>query len=84
MTFDVILVTDTANIEEPKWTRGYGAHRLASHLRIHGYTVLVIDFCSAMTFDHWKDICQYAIGDNTQLVGFSTTWWPYRLSLIHI
>jgi len=77
-TFDIILLTDTATVESPKWSRGYGAHRIASHLRSHGYTVLVIDFSSALTFDLWNNICNNAIGDNTVMVGFSTTWWPYR------
>ena len=75
-TFDVIMVTDTAT--HPNWSRGYGAHRLASHMRSHGFSVLVIDFSSAMNFDIWKQICNYAIGENTQMIGFSTTWWPYR------
>ena len=75
-TFDVILITDTATF--PHWSRGYGAHRIASHLRLHGFSVLVIDFSSALTFDVWQQLCDLAIGDNTQMVGFSTTWWPYR------
>lgn len=74
--YDVILVTDTA--EPPQWTRGYGAHRLANHLRLNGYTTLVIDFASAMSFETWKSICKYAISENTKMLGFSTTWWPFR------
>lgn len=74
--FDVILVTDTS--EYPAWFRGTGAHRLATHLRLNGYSCLVIDFSSALSFDDWQTICQNAIGANTKLVGFSTTWWPYR------
>jgi len=76
-TFDVILVTNTPVY--PKWHRGHGAHRLASHLRENGFSTLVIDFCDALTFDIWKDICENAIGDNTRMVGFSSTWWPYRV-----
>ena len=76
MTFDIILLTDTPDF--PRWNRGYGAHRLASHLRIHGYTVLVIDFSLALTFNYWKEICNYAIGPNTQMIGISTTWMPFR------
>ena len=75
-SFDAILFTDTAAY--PDWTRGYGAHRLASHLRTHGYTVLVIDFSIALTFKTWQEICKYAVGENTIFLGFSTTWWPYR------
>lgn len=74
--FDIILVTDTATF--PHWSRGYGAHRIASHLRHNGFSVLVLDFSSGLTFDIWKQICELAIGDNTRMVGFSCTWWPYR------
>lgn len=76
MAFDVVLITDTAIY--PEWSRGYGAHRLASHLRINGYTVLVIDFSSALSFDHWIKICDNAIDSNTKMLGISTTWLPYR------
>lgn len=76
MTFDIILLTDTPDY--PRWNRGYGAHRLASHLRSHGYTVLVIDFSIALTFEHWTEICTHAVGSNTQMIGISTTWLPFR------
>lgn len=75
-SFDVIILTDTA--EYPVWTRGAGAHRLANHLRINNYTCLVIDFSSALTFDIWSEICKLSIDNNTKMLGFSTTWWPYR------
>lgn len=75
-TFDIILVTTTPVY--PLWHRGYGAHRLASQLRENGFSTLVIDFSDALTFDMWSEICKYAIGDNTQMVGFSSTWLPYR------
>jgi hypothetical protein len=75
-TFDAILVTDTPAY--PSWNRGYGAHRLATHLRGHGYTVLVIDFSAALTLEVWEQIVNLAVGPNTQFVGFSTTWWRYR------
>jgi radical SAM superfamily enzyme YgiQ (UPF0313 family) len=81
-SFDVILVTDTP--EHPKWFRGSGAHRIANHLRLEGFSCLVLDFSSALNFETWKTICQLAIGSNTKLVGFSTTWWPYRSSRLKI
>ena len=74
--FDIILLTDTAVY--PNWTRGYGAHRIASHLRSNGYTVLVIDFSMELTVDIWEQICNLSVGPSTKLIGFSTTWWPYR------
>lgn len=81
-SFDVILVIDTP--EHPKWFRGSGAHRIANHLRLAGFSCLVLDFSSALNFDTWKSICQLAVGSNTKLVGFSTTWWPYRSSRLKI
>jgi len=75
-TFDVILITDTPYRD--KWIRGYGAHRIASHLRKQGISCLVVDFSSYLNFQTWKSICDRAIGKNTKFIGFSTTWWPYR------
>jgi hypothetical protein len=51
-SFDIILVTDTP--EHPKWFRGSGAHRIANHLRLAGFSCLVLDFSSALNFDTWK------------------------------
>lgn len=75
-TFDVILFSDSS--DKNKWRRGYGAHRIASHLREKGISCLVVDFSSYIDFDIWTDICDRAIGSNTKFIGFSTTWWPYR------
>lgn len=75
--FDAVFVTDTS--KPPAWIRGYGAHRLASHLRSKGYSVLVVDFASFLNFKKWQEICDHSISDRTKLLGFSTTWWPYRL-----
>lgn len=74
--YDAIFLTDTPHY--PDWVRGYGAHRLATHLRSYGYRVLVIDFMSGLGYDTWKEICELAIGPSTKIVGFSTTWWPFK------
>jgi len=75
--YNVILMTD--NTAHPSWIRDYGLHRLASHIRENGYSCLVVNFCSEMSFDDWTDICRLAIGDETLILGFGSTWWPYRL-----
>lgn len=75
--FNVILFTDTAEFATK--TRGYGTHRLASHIRENGYSCLVIDFASAITFDMYKEILENAIGKETLMVGFATTWFPFKL-----
>ena len=74
--FDVILFTDT--VEFNVKSRGYGAHRLASHIREHGYSCLVIDFSSILTWDLYTAILDRAIGSNTLAVGYSTTWMPFK------
>jgi hypothetical protein len=75
--FDVILFSDTPEFATK--TRGYGCHRLASHIREHGYSCLVVDFCSAINYNQYKDIIENAVSNTTLLIGFSTTWLPYKL-----
>lgn len=75
--FNVILFTDTAEFATK--TRGYGCHRLANHIRENGYTCLVVDFGSALTFNDYRSILKNAIGEDTFMVGFSTNWLPYKL-----
>lgn len=77
MSYNIILLTDTS--QYPSWLRGHGAHQLASTLRARGYSCLVLDFASALTFQSWQKICAKAIGSDTVLVGVSTTWLPYRV-----
>lgn len=74
--FNVILFTDAPYPHHK--IRGYGVHRIASQIRSAGYTCLVVDFSSALTFDLYKEIIDSSVGPETLMVGFSTTWMPYR------
>ena len=74
--YNVILFSDTTSY--PVWMRGYGCYRLASHLKDNGYSCLVLDFSSELSLEYWRKICNSAVGSDTLLIGFSTTWWPYR------
>lgn len=74
--FDVILFADTVQFDVK--TRGYGVHRLASHIRESGYSCLVIDFSSLIDKKTYHELLDNAIGSNTLAVGFSTTWMPYK------
>lgn len=74
--FDVILFTDSVQFNVK--TRGYGVHRLASHIRANGYTCLVIDFSSLLDWNLYTNILDLAISSNTLAVGYSTTWMPYK------
>lgn len=74
--FNVILFTDAPYPHHK--IRGYGVHRIASQIRSAGYSCLVIDFSSALTFERYKEILDLAVGPETYMIGFSTTWLPYR------
>lgn len=76
MKYNVILFTDIPNPDH--FTRGYGAYRLASEIRKHGYSVLTVDFSSTINIDNFREIIENSVGDETLFVGFSTTWFPYR------
>lgn len=70
--FDVIIFTDSPSYGR---ARGHGAHRIASHVREHDYSCLVIDHIGALTFDLYKKILDLAVGENTLVVGYSSTWF---------
>lgn len=76
-SYDAIILTESG--DPNVLYRGYGAHRLASQLRENGFSCLVLDFCADLTFDHWKEICENAVDENTKILGISSTWLPYRL-----
>jgi len=75
--FNVILFCDTP--EHTTKTRGYGTHRLASHIRENGYTCLVVDFSSLVTWDIYNEILKSTMYEDTFMIGFSTTFLPMRI-----
>ena len=77
MSYNYVIFTDLPSTEN--FTRGYGAYRTASELRSQGYSCLVIDFLSAINLEQFKTIVDSIISEDTLAVGFSTTWFPYRI-----
>lgn len=55
--------------------RAGGAYQLASHLRKHGYTVKVIDFCRHIPTSDLIKITEKHIDANTYAIGVSSTFW---------
>lgn len=74
--YDVIIFTDGPGSHQ--FSRGNGAYRIATECRNNGYSVLVIDFCSALSWNNFTEIIDSSLGDNTKVVAFSTTWFPYK------
>lgn len=75
--YDIILFGDMPDLET--YSRSSGAHRIATELRQHGYSVLVVDFSNYINFDRFSRIIDLAVGENTLAVGFSTTWFSFIL-----
>lgn len=70
--FDIIIFTDSPYYGK---ARGHGAHRIASHVREQGFSCLVIDHIGALTFELYTKILDLAVGENTLVVGYSSTWF---------
>lgn len=75
--YDIILFGDMP--DRNTYSRASGSHRIATELREHGYSVLVIDFSNYVNFDRFCKIIDLAVGPQTLGVGFSTTWFPFVL-----
>jgi radical SAM superfamily enzyme len=75
--FNTIIFCDTP--EQNTKTRNYGAHRIASHIRDHGYSCLVVDFSSAIDWKLYNEILDLTVGEETYMVGFSSTFMPMRI-----
>lgn len=77
MTYDIIIFSDISSKNETQ--RGMGAYKIAHEARQRGYSALVIDFSSAINYNLFTKLIDLTVGDNTQVVGFSNTWFPYKL-----
>lgn len=61
-------------INNNNFYRGFGAHKIASWLRHHGWNIEVIDFTSHFTIDELKELLKSRINNNTKFIAFSDVW----------
>lgn len=73
MTYDAIFLTETTDTIESA-IPPIGAYKCAHVLRKNGYRCLVIRFFSWYDMQELKEVIDHAVGDNTKLIGFSTTF----------
>jgi hypothetical protein len=70
--YDAIIFTDcwdmVGNIP------AIGAYKCAHSLRKNGYTCLVVNHVGDFEFEELIDLLDQAVGNNTRLIGFSTTF----------
>ena len=57
------------------FARYAGAYRIASELRMAGYTVQVVDFFSSYTFEQIEELLRLYVTEETLFVGFATSLW---------
>ena len=64
--------------QETIFSRGPGAHRIASELRSNGWDIEVVDFLLFWSFDELTQLLHSRINDNTKFIGFSSIFgqWP--------
>lgn len=72
---NVLLITDL--ISQTYWTRTAGPYRLATELRLAGYTCQVVDCWTSLTEEEKIEIFDRCIGTNTLMLGFSSTFMGY-------
>ena len=58
--------------QETIFSRGPGAHRIASELRSNGWDIEVIDFLLFWSFDELTQLLRSRINDDTKFIGFSS------------
>lgn len=71
--YDAIFFTDETN--NLASVPPIGAYKCANVLRQHGYSCLVINHFSAYSLPELNSLLKLAIGSNTKLVAFSTTFF---------
>lgn len=76
--YDIVLFNaqDMSDDQDGSWqtSLGMGAVKIASVLRKHGYTVLVVHWLGMFSYDECVELINLTITDQTKLIGFSTTF----------
>ena len=70
--YDAIIFTENTN--EIQISIPLGGFKVASVLRKHGYSVLVVNHLSTFSLEELKTLIDLSVSDITILVGFSTTF----------
>jgi len=82
--FNVILFTDivcdSSNIQVN--IPAIGAYKLANTLRACGYSCLVVNHVSEFTIDEIYALLNCAVGTDTYMIGFSTTFYDLITSVV--
>jgi hypothetical protein len=80
MIHGLILTDNTYNDFNNTVSRGPGAHRIATHLRHHGYKIEVVDYCLRWTLLEFQTLCSKLVNDQTLFLGIGTNLFLDRNS----
>jgi hypothetical protein len=72
MIHALILTDNTYNSSNDTISRGWGAHRIATHLRNNGFNVEVVDYCLRYTLAEFQLLCSKLVGPDTVFLGVGT------------
>ena len=72
MIHGIILTDNTYNEFNYTVNRGTGAHRIASHLRNHGYNIEVVDYCLRWTLSEFQQLCNKLVHDQLLFLGIGS------------
>ena len=74
-----LIVTDnTYNSVDNTSSRGWGAHRIATHLRKNGYRIEVVDYCLRYTLTELQELSKRLVGTDTVFLGIGTNLFMDR------
>lgn len=72
MIHGVILTDNTFNNLDITCSRGSGAHKIATHLRQHGYNIEVVDYCLSWTQSELINLFDKLITEDTLFLGIGS------------
>jgi len=74
---DIIILSGSKVNEDtmPQIQRSLGPYRIASELKKHGYSAVVIDYCQYMTAEEINNALSKHLTKNTLWVGYSSTFF---------
>lgn len=72
MIHGLILTDNTFNNLDITCHRGAGAHKIATHLRQHGYNIEVVDYCLSWTDAELDQLLSRLISDTTLFLGIGS------------
>lgn len=77
MPVNALIFTELSLRDSLPPNRAAGAYRIATEIRKAGYSCQVIDYVTKFSFDELYSILDYFVGEETLIVGFSSTFFTY-------